>query len=87
MLDAEQKPVEALGTQAEESSRPDLQKALQPHQQQTQKQVERIQQCFDLLDEEAEETECKGIAGIMSGRPGLSGAASTPLKICEGFSP
>ena len=66
MLDAEQKLVEALGNQAEESSRPDLQKAFQSHQQQTQKQVERLQQCFDLLDEDAEETECKGIAGIIA---------------------
>jgi Mn-containing catalase len=66
MLDAEQKLVEALGKQAEESSRPDLQKAFQSHQQQTQKQIERLQQCFDLLDEEAEETECKGIAGIIA---------------------
>ena len=66
MLDAEQKLVEALGIQAEESSSPDLQKAFQSHQRQTQKQVERIQQCFDLLDEEAEETECKGIAGIIA---------------------
>jgi ferritin-like metal-binding protein YciE len=66
MLDAEQKLVEALGNQAEESSRPDLQKAFQSHQQQTQKQVERLQQCFELLDEEAEETECRGIAGIIA---------------------
>jgi ferritin-like metal-binding protein YciE len=66
MFNAEQKLVEALGKQAEESSRPDLQKAFQSHQQQTQKQVERLQQCFDLLDEEAEETECKGIAGLIA---------------------
>ena len=66
MLDAEQKLIEALGNQAEESSRPELQKAFQSHQQQTRKQVERLQQCFDLLDEEAEETECKGIAGIIA---------------------
>lgn len=66
MLDAEQKLIEALGKQAEESSRPELQKAFQSHQQQTRKQVERLQQCFDLLDEEAEETECKGIAGIIA---------------------
>ena len=66
MLDAEQKLVEALGNQAEESSLPDLQKAFESHQQQTQKQVERLQQCFELLDEEAEETECKGIAGIIA---------------------
>lgn len=66
MLDAEQKLVEALGNQAEESSRPDLQKAFQAHQQQTQKQVERLRQCFELLDEEPEETECKGIGGLIA---------------------
>lgn len=66
ILDAEQKLVEALGKQAEESSRPDLQKAFQSHQQQTQKQVERLQQCFEILEEEAEETECKGIGGLIA---------------------
>lgn len=65
MLDAEQKLVEALGKQAEESSRPELQKAFQSHQAQTQKQVERLQQCFELLGEEPEETECKGIKGLI----------------------
>jgi ferritin-like metal-binding protein YciE len=66
MLDAEQKLVEALGNQAEESSRPELEKAFQSHQQQTQKQVERLQQCFELLDEEPEQAECKGIAGLIA---------------------
>ncbi len=65
MLDAEQKLVEALGKQAEESSRPDLQKAFSQHQQQTQKQVERLQQVFESLEEEAEDAECKGIKGIV----------------------
>lgn len=65
MLDAEQKLVEALGTQAEESSRPDLQKAFQSHQAQTEKQVERLEQCFEILGEDPEETECKGIKGLI----------------------
>jgi ferritin-like metal-binding protein YciE len=65
MLDAEQQLVEALGTQAEESSRPDLQKAFQSHQAQTEKQVERLQQVFESIDEEAEEVECKGIRGLI----------------------
>jgi ferritin-like metal-binding protein YciE len=65
ILDAEQKLVEALGSQAEESSRPDLQKAFQSHQAQTQKQVERVQQCFEILGEDPEETECKGIKGLI----------------------
>ena len=65
MLDAEQKLVEALGKQAEESSRPELQKAFQSHQQQTQKQVERLQQVFESIGEEPEEVECKGIRGLI----------------------
>ena len=65
MLDAEQNLVEALGAQAEESSRPDLQKAFQSHQAQTQKQVERLQQVFESIGEEAEEVECKGIRGLI----------------------
>jgi ferritin-like metal-binding protein YciE len=65
MLDAEQQLVEALGKQAEESSRPELQKAFQSHQAQTEKQVERLQQVFESIGEEAEEVECKGIRGLI----------------------
>ena len=65
MLDAERKLVEALGKQAEESSRPDLKKAFESHQEQTQKQVERLEECFDSIDEEPEERECKGIQGLI----------------------
>lgn len=65
MLDAEQKLVEALGQQAEESSRPELQKAFQTHQAQTEKQVERLQQVFESIEEEPEEAECKGMKGLI----------------------
>src|ERR1700759_125843 len=65
MLDAEQQLVEALGSQAEESSRPELQKAFQSHQAQTEKQVERLRQGFETNGEEPEEVECKGIRGLI----------------------
>jgi len=65
LLDAEQQLVQALGEQADESSRPDLQKAFQAHQAQTEKQVERLRQVFEELGEEAEEVECKGIRGLI----------------------
>ncbi len=65
MLDAEQKLVEALGKQAGECSRPELQKAFESHQQQTEKQGERIRQVFELIDEEPEDTECRGIRGLI----------------------
>ncbi len=65
LLDAEQQLVEALGKQAEECSRPDLQKAFQSHQAQTEKQAERLRQCFEEIGEEPEEVECAGIRGLI----------------------
>ena len=66
MLDAERKLLEALQQQAEESSRPDLQKAFESHRQQTEKQVQRLEQAFESLEEEPEDAECKGIQGIIA---------------------
>lgn len=65
MLDAEQKLIEALGIQAGESTRPELKKAFEAHQQQTEKQAERLRSVFELLGEEPEESECKGIKGLI----------------------
>ena len=69
MLDAEQKLVEALGQLADDhSEEPQLQKNFQSHQAQTEKQVQRIQQVFEELGEEPEETECKGMKGLIEER-------------------
>jgi ferritin-like metal-binding protein YciE len=65
MLDAEQQLVEALGKQAEESSRPELKKAFASHQAQTEGHVERLQQVFQEIGEQAEENECHGIRGLI----------------------
>ncbi len=65
MLSAEHQLVEALAKQSKESSRPDLKKAFESHQKQTEKQAERLEQCLEELGEQAEETECKGIRGII----------------------
>jgi len=66
MLDAERNILEALEEQVNESSRPDLQKAFESHRQQTEKQVQRLEQVFESLEEEPEETECKGIQGLIA---------------------
>src|SRR5579859_2042997 len=69
MLDAEQKLVEALGQLADDhSAEPQLQKGFQSHQAQTEKQVQRIQQIFEQMGKEPEETECKGIKGLIEER-------------------
>ncbi|PYY17358.1 MAG: hypothetical protein DMG61_02650 [Acidobacteria bacterium] len=69
MLDAEQKLVEALGQLAEDhSGEPQLQKGFRQHQAQTEKQLERLQQIFEQLGEQPEQSECKGIRGLIEER-------------------
>ena len=65
MLDAERKLVDALGEQAEEASNPQLQKAFASHQAQTEKQVQRLEQIFEQLGEQPQQTECKGMKGLL----------------------
>ncbi len=65
MLDAERRLVEALAQQAEESTRPELKKGFENHRKQTEGQVERLEQVFESIGEEPEETECAGIRGLI----------------------
>ncbi|HZR28708.1 MAG TPA: DUF892 family protein [Terriglobales bacterium] len=65
VLDVEQKLVEALGELESQSTRPELKKAFAAHRQQTEKHVERVQQVFEELGETPEQTECKGIKGLI----------------------
>jgi ferritin-like metal-binding protein YciE len=65
MLDAERKLVQALGEQADGATNPQLQKAFLAHQAQTEKQVQRIEQVFEQLGEQPEQTECKGLKGLL----------------------
>jgi ferritin-like metal-binding protein YciE len=65
MLDAERKILDALEENIEQSDRPELKKAFESHRAQTEKQIERLEQCFEELDEEQEPTECKGMKGLV----------------------
>jgi ferritin-like metal-binding protein YciE len=72
MMDAERQLVEALEELAGDSSRADLKKAFEQHRRETEGQVERLQQCFQLLGEESEETECHGIRGLIAEKKAFS---------------
>src|SRR3982751_2051700 len=65
IYDAEQQLVEALGELAQDSNQGQLKKAFESHQAQTERQVQRLQQVFEILREQPEETECHGIRGII----------------------
>src|SRR4051794_11153766 len=65
MLDAERKFLEITGNMAEEATRPDLKKGFEAHRAQTEKQIERLEQCFEELGEEPENSECAGVKGLM----------------------
>ena len=72
MLDAERQLVEALEENANDSSRAELKKAYEQHRKETEGQIERLQQCFELLGEEAEDTECHGIRGLIAEKKAFS---------------
>ena len=66
MVDAERQLVKALSENASDSSREDLRKAFERHRKETEGQIERLEQCFQLLGEEQEDTECHGIRGLIA---------------------
>ena len=51
---------------ANDSSRAELKKAFEQHRNETEGQIERLQQCFELLGEKPEDTECHGIRGLIA---------------------
>lgn len=65
IMDAERKLVDALGEQAEGASNQQLSKAFAAHQAQTEKQVQRLEQVYESLGEQPEDTECTGIKGLL----------------------
>lgn len=65
MLDAERKILEGLGDQIDECSNSDLQNSLEKHREQTEGQISRLEQCFEELSAEPEDSECAGIKGII----------------------
>jgi ferritin-like metal-binding protein YciE len=66
MMDAEHQLVDALEELAGDSSRAYLKQAFNQHRRETEGQIKRLEECFELLGEESEETECHGIRGLVA---------------------
>lgn len=65
ILDGERQLVDALQELENDSTNRQLKEAFGNHREETEGQVERLQECFSLLGEEPEEAECAGIKGLV----------------------
>src|SRR5579872_4383023 len=65
ILDGERQLIEALQQLESDSTNSQLKKAFASHRKETEKQAQRLEQCFELLGEEPENAECAGIKGIV----------------------
>src|SRR6188768_1177422 len=63
--DAEKQLTKALAKLAKASSNPKLRQAFESHLEETQGQIERLEQVFKSIDEKARGKHCDGIAGII----------------------
>ena len=63
--DAEKQLIKALAKLAKAASSPQLRKAFETHREETQGQIERLEQVFESLEEKVRGKHCDGIAGII----------------------
>jgi ferritin-like metal-binding protein YciE len=63
--DGERQLTKALAKLAKAASSPQLREAFEAHLEETQGQIERLEQVFELLEEKAKGKHCDGIAGIV----------------------
>jgi ferritin-like metal-binding protein YciE len=65
LFSAENQILEALPTMIKKTKHADLKRGFQEHYQQTEQQVQRLQQIFDQLGESPEGEECAGMKGLL----------------------
>jgi ferritin-like metal-binding protein YciE len=65
LFNAEKQLTKALPKLAKNATNPDLRAALEAHLGETQEQIARLEQIFELLDETARGKHCAGMAGII----------------------
>lgn len=65
LYDVEHRIIDALPKMKEAAHRPELKKAFEEHRAQSQRQKERLEQCFRSLDMDPDRESCEGIKGIL----------------------
>jgi Mn-containing catalase len=65
LLDAEAQLVKALPKMVEAANNPKLKEAFEKHLTQTQNQLERLKQAFQMLGEKAQSKPCRAMAGLI----------------------
>ena len=65
IYDGEKQLTKALGKMAKAASSPELRSAFESHLEETQGQLERLEEVFNSLDEKVSGKHCEGIAGII----------------------
>src|SRR6476661_63707 len=69
--DAERQLTKALAKLAKTATSPDLRNAFESHLEETQGQIERLEEVFGALDEKVRGKHCDGIAGIIEEGKGV----------------
>jgi ferritin-like metal-binding protein YciE len=82
LYDAENRIIKALPKMSEAASSQELRNAFQIHLDQTRRQVDRLDQIFQQLDESPKGRKCKGVEGIIDEGEDLMGADS-PAAVCD----
>jgi ferritin-like metal-binding protein YciE len=65
LYDAEKQLLKALPKMAKAAEHDELKQAFETHRQETQAQIQRLEQVFEIFDENAKGRKCKGMQGLI----------------------
>ncbi|HUB32812.1 MAG TPA: ferritin-like domain-containing protein [Bryobacteraceae bacterium] len=82
LYDAENRIIKALPKMSEAASSQELRNAFETHLEQTRRQVERLEQIFQQLDESPKGRKCKGVEGIIDEGEDLM-SEDSPAAVCD----
>lgn len=78
LYSAEQQIVKALPKVIDKTTNPELRQALENHLEETRGHVSRLEEIFQMHGEEAKETKCKGMEGVLKEGDEMIGKDATP---------